>query len=63
MPCNGVNAKFECITLHLFDFLAPRVGVVLLPFVAEDSKDAVGEEDRKPQAPDEGDGVEEVGVT
>lgn len=48
--------------LHLFDLFAPRFWVVLLPFVSEGSEDAVGEEDRKPQAPDESDGVEKVGV-
>lgn len=58
--CGG-NANSEN-SLHLFDFFAPRFWVVLLPFISEDSEDAVGEEDGKSQAPDESDGVEEVGV-
>lgn len=37
--------------------------MVLLPFVSEDSKDAIGEEDGESQTPDERDGVKEVGVT
>lgn len=37
--------------------------MVLFPLVAEDGEDAVGQQDREAQTPDESDGVEKVGVT
>lgn len=37
--------------------------MVLLPFVSENSEDAVGQENGKSQAPDKSDGIEEVCVT
>lgn len=58
-----LNDEMQLIrTLHLLDLLAFCFGMVLFPFISEHGEDAVGQEYRKAQTPDKGNGVEEVGV-
>lgn len=48
--------------LHLSHFFAPQLGVIMLPFVSKSREDSVRQQYRKAKAPDQSNGVEEVGV-